>query len=417
MTKYKIDILVLIEHVDREMLVSKLLKKELERKGLTVIIGSILFHLPELLLKYTPKAILTPYIGFGKTSPSTLFYHLYGNNIKYFNINYEQILFPFTGSFKAPKTKQAKENQINFCWGLNFKNFLLDNGVLEENIFISGRPYSNAVISMNEKRDIIRQTLSEKNSLNLNKKWIFIALTDSLALSDLKYAERVVKKDGDIEALHQQIDWDKKTIFKLLKILEEIDNDSFFENYQIILRPHPTIGKEDYINLFEKLSISIPKKLKIIKNSDAISWLIACDYYITNYSTLIADALAINKPVFTINSNKTEKTKYLWLVEHANSKFSTLTEFKELFENESIYTNSSINEDWISKKNAIKEISETISVKLKDRDFTKPKFFNKKTPFIFTMLIRQKLINYWIEKNNGKIKFVKESKLVDYYKL
>jgi surface carbohydrate biosynthesis protein len=417
MAKYKIDVLILIEHVDREMLVSKLLKKELERKGLTVIIGSILFHLPELLLKYTPKAILTPYIGFGKTSPSTLFYHLYGNSIRYFNINYEQILFPFTGSFKAPKTKQAKENQINFCWGPNFRNFLLANGVLEKNIFISGRPYSSAVISMNEKRDSIRVIHSEKNSLNLNKKWIFIALTDSLAMSELKYAERAVKKDGDIKALHQQIEWDKKTIFKLLKILVEIDKDPFFKDYEIILRPHPTIGKEDYIMLFEKLSIPIPRKLKIIKNSDAISWLIASDYYITNYSTLIADALAINKPVFTINSNKTENTDYLWLVEHANSKFATLTEFKGLFEKESVKNNSFISEDWISKKDAIIEISDVINLKIKDLNFSKPNYFNKKMVFTCLKFIKHKFISFWIEKIQSKINLIKESKLADYYKM
>ena len=169
--------------------------------------------------------------------------------------------------------------------------------------------------------------------------------------------------------------------------------------------------------LFEKLSIPIPRKLKIIKNSDAISWLIASDYYITNYSTLIADALAINKPVFTVNSNKTENTDYLWLVEHANSKFATLTEFKGLFEKESVINNSFISEDWISKKDAIIEISDVINLKIKDLNFSKPNYFNNKIIFICLKFIKHKFISYWIEKIQSKINLIKESKLADYYKM
>lgn len=410
-----IDIIIFIEHLDREIIVSKLLKFELEKLGLKVIIASIMYETPSILYNYKPKAIITPYIGFGKNSICDRFSKVYNTEIKYFNINYEQILFPFTGSFKVPKYTMAKEHQINFCWGENFKEFLLNSGVLKENLFISGRPYSAAIKAKNNDKVNIRKSILKNNKLQEDRKIIFIALTDSLAMNDFKKVERIVKKDGDYSALKKQIEWDKNTIIQLLRIIESFKHDESFNHYNIVLRPHPTIEVKDYQKLINTLNIDLPNNFFILKNSDAISWLISCDYFITNYSTLILDAIEINKPVFTINSNDTSEIEYLWLVNHTNSPFSNISDLKNLLLNRNQASVERVDSNWIRDINAITEIAQVVSSQLSDFNFStrKPTVRVSDLPY----LVKKYIYKFWRKNLNNAVPLIKKSKAIDYFEI
>jgi len=118
----KVDIVIFIEHKDRELQLSNYIKDKLEQENYSVIIASLIYHTHLILCKYKIKTIITPYIGFGKGAISDLFFKTHGLNINYINLNYEQFLFPFTGKFKIPKNNISKNHQINFAWGNHFKN-------------------------------------------------------------------------------------------------------------------------------------------------------------------------------------------------------------------------------------------------------------------------------------------------------
>lgn len=410
-----IDVIIFVEHQDRELTVSKLLKEEMEKLNLSVIIASIMFEAPGILFKYRPKAIVTPYIGFGKNSISEFFSRYYGTTINYYNLNYEQILFPFTGSFKIPKNGMAKNHQINFCWGENFKTFLNSHGVPESNLFISGRPYSATISVKNKNRAVIRDSIFSINNLDKSKKLIFIALTDSLALSPYSKVERIVKKDGDYDALHRQIQWDKNTINQLLRIIEQTAQEKFYSQFNFVLRPHPTLDVRDYRRLINDLGITLPENFKIIKNGDAISWLIASDYFITNYSTLILDAIEINKPVFTINSNDTKTIDYLWLVNHNDCSFNDIKELTYLLSQEKEKVLQRVNSSWLRDLNAIEEIAKVVKSQVQLLNNYPVKI--KLTPSLIPYLIRQKLYKFWLKNYNQKIPLIKESQAVDYFEI
>lgn len=410
-----IDVIIFVEHQDRELTVSELIKEEMEKLGLSVIIASIIFEAPGILFKYRPKAIVTPYIGFGKNSICDFFSRYYGTTINYYNLNYEQILFPFTGSFKLPKNEMAKKHQINFCWGENFKTFLNSHGAAESNLFISGRPYSATISLMNKNKRLIRESILEENGLQKTKKLIFIALTDTLALSDYSKIERIVKKDGDYEALHRQIEWDKNTINQLLKIIDETTQDEFYDQFNFILRPHPTLELRHYEKLIKELDIVLPENFKIIKKGDAISWLIASDYFITNYSTLILDAIEINKPVFTINSNDTRTVDYLWLVNHNGCSFNDNMTLKHLLNKKNQWSSKRINSNWVKDINAIKEIAKVINSQLLHHK-SKSKNIKIKANII-PHLIRQKFYKFWLKNLNSKFPLIKKSKAFDYFEI
>ena len=278
----QVDSIIFIEHVPRELYISKLLKAKLEKQGLKIIIASMSYHRHKVLLNYKTKSIITPFIGFGKNSISDIFYKIYGDNILYFNLNYEQFLFPFTGKFKQPKTKIAKQKQINFCWGNHFKKYLKEAGVIEENLVVSGRPYSEAILMQKDKSYEIKKDICLKYNLNIKKKIVFIALTDSLAFYTDEKIKKIVAFGGSLKDILIQKDHDQKTIQKLIKIFKILEKNNKFLSYQFILKPHPTVSIKMYNDLFKENNLLLPKNILLVQNEDPIKILLASDFLLTN---------------------------------------------------------------------------------------------------------------------------------------
>jgi surface carbohydrate biosynthesis protein len=373
--KKDIDIVIFIEHKDRELQLSIELKKVLE-KNHSVIIASLIYHTHIILSKYNVKTIVTPFIGFGKGSISDLFYKVYGDKINYININYEQFLFPFTGEFKVPKTKASKEIQINLAWGKHFKEYLINAGAKEKNIFVTGRPYSQLIKKINNKEEQLKSKLSTKYGLNISKKWIFIALTDGLAFRSDESLNNLVAFGGQKDDMLAQVAHDRLTIDKLIKLLSKIDDVNVFEEFEFILRPHPSVSIDEYLKVFEKNKVKIPKKLKIIKGNTALDWLVSSEYLITNYSTLIIDANVINKKILVFNHD--DKFSYLWWVKFANGFFYNLSEIEELLNLKKIDTIQNFDDYYIENKNGVLESAKIINLKTDRINYSR---FNNFTVF------------------------------------
>lgn len=414
----KIDIVIFIEHKDRELQLSNYIKDKLEQENYSVIIASLIYHTHLILCQYEIKTIITPYIGFGKGSISDLFFKVHGLGINYININYEQFLFPFTGKFKIPKTVPAKKYQVNFAWGNHFKEYLTNSGASPENIYVTGRPYSQIIKNLNTKNDQIRLDLANEFNLNLNKKWVFIALTDGLAFLDDNKLNKIVEGGAEKEGMYFQVRHDRDSVTKLCEILSNLNKIDNHENFEFILRPHPSVASDKYLNIFSVNNLKIPQSLKIIKENSALNWLVASDVLITNYSTLIIDAYNINKKILVFNHDF-KKFDYLWWVKFANNVFYKLFELNQFLNEVDVKLNIEVNHHYIKNIDSIKESSKIISLLTKSNvKYSKPSFLK-----IFYGPFREKrfwgiiLRNFIVKYLNNSFGLIKEGIAVDYFKL
>ena len=73
---------------------------------LTTRVASLIFHVFFCMLFYRPHIVITPSPAFGRGSVSRIYNFIYGDEVKFLNLNYEQ----YVGEWKS----KLKLNCIKF---------------------------------------------------------------------------------------------------------------------------------------------------------------------------------------------------------------------------------------------------------------------------------------------------------------
>lgn len=353
----EIDVLIFVEHKDRELEIACAIGHILETAGMCIAIASSIYDPMKSLLFIKPKVIVTPFTGFGKGSVAELFYSVYGNTIKYINLNYEQFISSWKGSYKTSRHPFSKDHQIQLVWGEYFKNELIKHGVCGENIHITGRPSLSLIKS--KYQNCNRREFVDSYPKHENKKICFIALTDGLAFLGDKKIDFIVENGGDRAGLEAHVEYVKKNINSLFKdiIIEANKNTDVL----FVMRPHPSLSEQLYIDLFDRLKLEVPKNVLISKDKNAFWWLAQCEWYVTNYSTLCLEAKVLSKKSFLYEKHKSTNVENYWYTNTA-SKIDKLESVFLKTEGVAV-TNSSFEEkSYINfEKNGLVETAEIIS--------------------------------------------------------
>tara|TARA_Y100000034_G_C6882841_1_gene404825 strand:- start:119 stop:2017 length:1899 start_codon:yes stop_codon:yes gene_type:complete len=150
-----------------------------------------------------------------------------------------------------------------FAYGENFKKTFLKNGASSKKIIITGMPRSDELLS--------KEYNNSKEFLNID--------TNS--------------KEKIVTFFTQPFDksYNKKLFLTVFNALKQINN------IKVIIRPHPA-EKE---GLHKKMAKKIGLKIKILKNCDLFNLIYASDVIILVNSSIVLDAIILNKPVISVN--------------------------------------------------------------------------------------------------------------------
>ena len=203
---------------------------------------------------------------------------------------------------KKPDDFLNKHLMKNCAWGQNYREFLIEIGFPEKNIFVTGRPSLSILKMKAERGDNIRKQLAKKFDLDSGKIWLFFPLTclhaffsDNLIRNFIR--NKRLSNQVDLELAFARRNYVQRTIHTIFSWIESLKTLEQKE-FQIILRPHPLISEKQHQNLFQHLFGYVPKFVFITKSFSAHEWLIASDSCYSNYSSLVLDAYFINKPAY-----------------------------------------------------------------------------------------------------------------------
>jgi surface carbohydrate biosynthesis protein len=330
----QLDVLIFVEHKDRELEVACELYKELTAKySLKVGIASLIYHPFISALCLRPKVIVSPSSGFGVGSVCRNFFHLYGESIEYINLNFEQFVADFNIGFKITKFIKAREIQKQIVWGQAYGDILKKIGYSAKNIFVTGRPLNTLIKNKySGKKEPNRQELSEKLNIYIDKKWLFIALTDPLAFVSDKVVKDLIDSGCNAAGLHQNRSEAKYILKKLAAWLNEYKNS----NIEIIIRPHPSVPEESYLNYFKTNYGGVPDNVTVTKAFNAYKWISASDVYITNHSTLIIEANLLNVPTYILNPDGFSPYYSSWYLQGL-PVVRTFSDFQDTLQNHDNY--------------------------------------------------------------------------------
>jgi hypothetical protein len=129
-------IVILVEHVERELLFALLLRKRLGQIGHKVLICNMFFDF-SLIKLFKPDIVFLPYFYRGSDPSINHFFEI--TSVKrFYSLSWEQIFNQIQINTKTPK--QLHEKLTLISWSNSWKNYLVRSGIEENKIIQLGHP-------------------------------------------------------------------------------------------------------------------------------------------------------------------------------------------------------------------------------------------------------------------------------------
>lgn len=280
-----IDFIFLIEHPKRELPFLKYLANVLRGEGYSVKFISIYFHLFEIY-KYKNSVIILPYCLSESNFPFSIIPKNRG--FTFINMNWEQILSPISKTSKVILNEARYVYQL--YWNLDFKDFLIKRCLIKKNYLIKSVNPTSFMMQFPSNEEFIRYLKSKGLSsfifVPVNYNWAMMSESRINSRLSLGYS----KEDADV-----YINFSKQHQFKMFNFLQDL----VLSGYSVVLRPHPSITVESYIeriNSFKVFSALINNEQFFIDDSfSAIDWAKEADLILSNWSTVVYDAYLSGK--------------------------------------------------------------------------------------------------------------------------
>ena len=282
-----VDVLILIEHVARELESACLLKYEFERHGYSVVIEGAFPNREMLPLKYRVKILVTPwyYTGtkivscFLKYSPDAIIVNLHHEQ---YSVAKNTSLIPHGDALKVFHT----------AWGQAYTDQLLEAGCEEEKIIKSGnvrldffrKPLSHVYCSKDE--------LSKEFNLDLKKKWILFIADSSHLLESYQL--------GTNDSGYNHNENRAKAIENRKQFLAYADNYlSKYKDVIFIYRPHPAYANKDLEQSdLKELCKKYPENFVVLFKYALNTWLAHSDMCMSFISSSLVECYLASTPYY-----------------------------------------------------------------------------------------------------------------------
>ena len=282
MSNKKVDFLICYEHVNREAENDALIKHELEKRGYSCDI--IQYAGPDMY-KYAggkARVVLTPWLRFNEN----VYYYLNfaDKKRKLVNLQWEQV-YSIQGlkSGAVSIGEQAKKG-VHLCWGKNSRDRLIEYGVPEKNLFITGaiqQDYGREIFSDYYKS---RNDIAEEYKLDSSKNWVLFVSSFAFANKKQESLDFHAAKYGDY--IYHVHDLHEASQEKTLEWIEELLKRS---DCEFIYRPHPSEYVCAALNELE----SRYERLHVISDYSVKQWAKVSDFVDVWVSTSNAEIASL----------------------------------------------------------------------------------------------------------------------------
>lgn len=288
--KQDVDILILIEHINRELDTALLLKILLSTKGYSVQIASIPFDMWETVATVRPRFLIVPW---GNLSLSK--FRRYSlqerEGLRILNLHQEQVAVEsYLESVKAPRGES--QDTFHLVWGERFEKILLARGVPKELILRTGNPRLDLLRPEMASFNPDRQSLASSYDLDPDRRWILVAGNFSLVSASKGSIRKMVSRGR--KDFPSRVERVRSLYTKTLGWMERLAGE--MSDLEIIYRPHPS---ELITPALKEICTRTPR-IKVIQERPLGDWILQSDSVFVWSSTSSVDALVADKPVFAI---------------------------------------------------------------------------------------------------------------------
>lgn len=289
------DIVIFYEYFVREGENDLLIKHELEKRGYTVFLSSFsMCSYGKAILKYRPKIVLTPWLR-------------YDDNVWRFtrflkkpriliNLQWEQLYNEFDKKGGLVNVQDKARYAYHLCWGENSKKELLNLGVPEDHLEITGAVQLDFCNELFSKYYLSRKELGDEFCIDPQKKWHLFISSFAFDAYNKDDVEKIEKEWGCSYAEFIALSKNSKNILLswIIEFLQNNPNDIF------IYRLHPSEKNDAFlVSLEEEIS-----NFYIISHYSVKQWIKVCDVINNWFSTSIAEVYACKKMCYLLRPIK-----------------------------------------------------------------------------------------------------------------
>lgn len=288
------DVLILIEHVDRELdAVAELVVLLEERHGLRAEVRNFYSDMRLCLERYEPAVVATPFFYFLDHHPMKDFVAAWPK-AAFVNLAWEQILYTMNKAVKAPKDEFARTRVRHICWTKTYSDFIQELGVAPAAAHLTGNPVMKFYDAPYRDYFVSRAELAARHGLDERRKWVLFPENYRWAFLAKSQVKAFLKQGADLAFIEAARDYCLRSLTTFFEWIARLDPASA---PHIILRPRPATSAEAMIAFMRAAAPGAEHNIRIIKAESARDWILASDQVMSSYSTTLIEASLAGKPL------------------------------------------------------------------------------------------------------------------------
>jgi surface carbohydrate biosynthesis protein len=293
----KVDIAFLYEHAARELDVACAITAGLRRSGLSVEIVHWPTGFPEAVLRVQPRLVVLP---FCYTEES--YYHLlaYWSDSIFFNMTWEQLFYYGNLKAKTPRGTFATKHVMHHAWSETYKQFLLDNGIPSEQIFLNGQPAYTLYEEPYKDFFPTRNELADRYGLDASLRWVLFPENYNWAFYSEATIEQFIRSGQSSEDVKAMREFCNLSLQAVLGWCARVAQD----DVEIILRPRPSTTHREFEAYAKGVMSEIPERIHIIQKESVREWILASDIVVSSHSTSLIEGAVAGKDVYILEPSR-----------------------------------------------------------------------------------------------------------------
>ena len=257
----RVDIAYLYEHASRELDVACAVTARLRNDyGLSVQI----LHWPqgfsEAVASLKPRLVTLPFCYSERSYVNLL--HFWNESL-FFNLTWEQLLYPGNQKAKTPRGEFALRHVVHHAWSEAYAGLLRDQGIPDEHIFCNGQPAYALYDEPYRRYFPSRAELAARYGLDERKRWIFFPENYNWAFYSDATLQRFLADGQSLEDITEMRDFCNRSLHEVLNWCRTA---AMKQDVEIILRPRPSTTLERFRHEVEQSLPDLPAGLHMIQD-------------------------------------------------------------------------------------------------------------------------------------------------------
>lgn len=299
--KSDVDILIFIEHLNRELDTALLLKILLAERGYSVRLASVFYDLWESVATLRPNLLIVPW-AYSRIEKFLRFSPQPNKGLRILNLHHEQIDVESCRESRMVPKGDAKK-VFHLAWGERFERILRSREIPENLIFRTGNPRLDFLRPDMRPFNPDRENLGVLYGLDPDKRWVLVAGNFSIVSASERFIQKKIRQGRTDYPVH--VERARSLYRETLDWMERLAGER--PDLEVIYRPHP--AERLTPELVERVG-KVPN-LRLIPERPIGDWILQADSVFVWSSTSSVDALAADKPIFALRQGEQGASSFL----------------------------------------------------------------------------------------------------------